>query len=172
MRFTTTQKVRIVQLCAEKLGPTEVVERLRLEFPRLRDARIALSTIQRYNPAIRAGRSLSRNLRTVFNAARERRDDTMTNTLPGSEGWRISKLTNLIYQNESDAKLCAKLLEQIAKEMGGVYDRKAEHEDSDRENLLEIVSLTPAEKAERLRGLMEVDEQLCEHIVNLLRHEQ
>jgi hypothetical protein len=173
MRFTTEQKVRIVQLCAQRMGPTEVIERLRREFPGLRDMPIALTSIKRYNPATRAGRTLSRHLRTVYSAARERRDDSMADTLPATQGWRISKLMHLVYQSESDPKLCAKLLEQIAKEMGGAYERKAKHNSSvDDGELLDIVPLTPAEKVERLRRLMQVDDQLRENIEKLLRNER
>jgi hypothetical protein len=170
MRFKTPQKIRMVQLFAERLTTDDVIERLRVEFPGLAGVRLPLSSVRHYNPCDTSGHNLSASLREIFFAARTRYDKAVLEKEPGSREWRVAKLLDLVRQNYDNAKLCAELLEQIAKEMGGVYTKKAESDASDGPGeLLDIVAMTPEEKAVRLRALMQVDEQLSAHITMLLQ---
>jgi hypothetical protein len=163
MRLTTRQKIRSVQLYAERLTPTEITAQLKLEFPELADARISLTTIQRYNPTLCSGRNLSKPLRAIFYDVRKRFDKLVVETTPESRDWRIRELSNLIHKNRTNAKLCAALMQQVAREVGDMYTKKGGPAEKDgKGKIFEIMDLPIEEKARRIREILEEGERLAD----------
>jgi hypothetical protein len=118
-------KLFIVQALACFDTPQQVADAVREEF----GVEISRVQVQGYDPTKRAGDRLSKKLKAIFEATRKRFLDEVEKVPIASQTYRLRNLQRLHEkaQQRGNMALAAALLEQAAKEVGGVYTNRREH---------------------------------------------
>lgn len=118
-------KLFIVQAVACFDTPQQVADAVRDEF----GVTIGRDQVQLYDPTKARGRKLSKKLRAIFDATRDRFLREIEQVPIASQTYRLRNLQRLHEkaQARGNMALAAALLEQAAKEIGGAYTNKREH---------------------------------------------
>lgn len=113
-------KVLIVSSLAENATPTEVQDLLRKHF----GLDVSLGQISYYNPEIGSSTQLSKDWRTLYFQKKEAYRKELSTHPTTNKAFRIGLLEKGVmkHMRAGEYILMAKLLDQIAKEMGGHYD--------------------------------------------------
>ncbi len=118
-RLTGEMKAFVVRRLACLESPSAVVDAVREEFGEI----ISRQTVQRYDPYALAGAGLSPRWRQLFEDTRRAFLDKTMNIGISHRAVRLSRLEAAyeLAAERGDSRAILKLLEQAAKEMGGVY---------------------------------------------------
>lgn len=141
-RLTKEQKAQVVQWLACFETPSEVVDRVKKEF----GVEISRQGIEVYDPTKAAGKKLNEDLRSLFYAAREQFTSDMATVDVAHQGARLRMLSEMIRaaKKSKNYALAGQLLEQAAKERGGLYTNKRELKvDDKRKTLAELLGVSP-----------------------------
>ncbi|MDH0032022.1 MULTISPECIES: DUF2280 domain-containing protein [unclassified Acinetobacter] len=111
------QKLFIVRSLAVFNTPQETVVLVKEEF----NTDVTRQQVESYDPTKRAGKDLSADFRAEFEATRKEFLDKPENIPTANKSVRLKILNDLVYKNSRSHKVVSSLLEQIAKEMGGLY---------------------------------------------------
>lgn len=118
------QKIFIVQRLACFDTPAQCVEAVKDEF----GIDVLPQQVHCYHPERRQGKHLSKDLKDLFFATREKYRENTIDIPIANKTWRVQKLNDLaaIAIKKGNMVLASQLLEQAAKEMGEAYsNRKA-----------------------------------------------
>ena len=88
--------------------------------------KITRQQVARYNPDRATGAELSAELGALFAARRAQFLKDRDNIAIGQKNFRLRELDALYRRNRKNSILAMKILEQAAKECGGIYEKKAE----------------------------------------------
>lgn len=115
-------KLFIVQSLACFNTPTEVSAMVKEEF----DIEIERQNVARYDPTKVSGKSLGNEYKTIFEATRKRFLDNVADIPAASASYRVAVLQKMLSEarQRKNNVLAAQHLEQIAKEVGGMYTNK------------------------------------------------
>ncbi|MDR6389217.1 DUF2280 domain-containing protein [Paraburkholderia phenoliruptrix] len=136
--LTDDVKAFVVQALACFDTPTQVANAVKEEFG-LEITRMQVST---YDPTKFMGRNLSKKWREIFEATRKAFLEDQASIPIANQNFRLRALNNL-YQNAAtrgNAALAAQLLEQAAKESGGVFTNRREMTGKDGAPLIQTKS--------------------------------
>lgn len=121
------QKLFIVRSLAVFNTPQETVVLVKEEF----NADVTRQQVETYDPTKRAGKDLSEEFRIEFEATRKDFLEKPENIPTANKSVRLKILNDLVYKNHKNQRVVRGLLEQIAKEMGGLYTNRTEHTGKD-----------------------------------------
>lgn len=116
------QKLFIVQALACHDTPKQVVEAVKQEF----GIDVTPQQLQAYNPETVAGKRMSKKLKDIFEATRQRFLADISTIPIANQAFRLRAL-NRLYERAAGAgnsPLAAQLIEQAAKEAGGAFTNK------------------------------------------------
>lgn len=116
------QKLFIVQSLAVFNTPQETVQLVKEEY----NIEITRQQVESYDPTKRAGKDLSAEFVKEFETVRKDFLDKPLNIPTANKSVRLKILNDLVYKNHRNQRVVRGLLEQIAKEMGGLYTNKQE----------------------------------------------
>lgn len=117
-KLTEPIKRFIVGRLACYYTPTEVTEQVQDEF----GLKLTRSQVGFYDATTKQGaRELSPELRDLFAEAREEFNSDLKRIPAASKAYRLRKIQDLIDRNPRNPRLVAQLLEQAAKETGGLF---------------------------------------------------
>lgn len=116
------QKLFIVQSLAVFNTPQETVQLVKEEY----DIDVTRQQVESYDPTKRAGKDLSAEFKKEFELIRKDFLDKPLNIPTANKAVRLKILNDLVYKNHRNQRVVRGLLEQIAKEMGGLYTNKQE----------------------------------------------
>jgi hypothetical protein len=116
------QKLFIVQCLACYDTPTQVVEAVKDEF----GLTLERPQIQSYDPTKVQGRDLSKKYREIFDATRKAFLDDISKIPIASQSFRLRSLQRMhdYAVSKKNYVMAAEILEQAAKEVGGVFTNK------------------------------------------------
>lgn len=121
------QKLFIVRSLAVFNTPQETVVLVKEEF----NADVTRQQVETYDPTKRAGKDLSEEFRIEFEATRKDFLEKPENIPTANKSVRLKILNDLVYKNHKNQRVVRGLLEQIAKEMGGLYTNRTEYTGKD-----------------------------------------
>jgi len=113
-------KLFITHLNARFHTPTEVVGLVKAQY----DIDVTAQNVQAYDPTTFTGRALSAELRSEFEAERERFRASVTDIPLANPAYRLRKLQETMDKNNRNPVLVTSILEQAAKEVGGAFTNK------------------------------------------------
>ncbi|WP_052209127.1 DUF2280 domain-containing protein [Acinetobacter sp. A47] len=116
------QKLFIVQSLAVFNTPQETVQLVKEEY----NIDVTRQQVESYDPTKRAGKDLSAEFKKEFELIRKDFLDKPLNIPTANKAVRLKILNDLVYKNHRNQRVVRGLLEQIAKEMGGLYTNKQE----------------------------------------------
>ena len=121
-RLDTNHRLRIISELAGFATPKETAEVMWREF----GIRVSPQRIECYDPTKSAGRRLSPHWRDLFFKIREKSRTELANIPEFHRAVRVKYLAESVNccEERGDYAMAARLLEQIAKEMGGYYERR------------------------------------------------
>jgi hypothetical protein len=119
-------KAFIVQRLAGFDLPSQVVKAVKEEF----GIEVSRQRVHFYDPTTRAGRALNEDLKALFFETREKAKQDLDSIPSYHKAVRLQRLDNMITLaiERGNLVLAAQLLEQAAKESGGAYTNKHQHE--------------------------------------------
>jgi hypothetical protein len=119
-------KAFIVQQLACFYGPSQVVKAVKEEF----GIEVSRQRVHFYDPTKRAGRALNEELKALFFETREKAKQDLDSIPSYHKAIRLQRLDAMITTaiERGNVPLAAQLLEQAAKESGGAYTNKHQHE--------------------------------------------
>jgi hypothetical protein len=119
-------KAFIVQRLARFDGPAQVVKAVKEEF----GLEVSRQRVHFYDPTTKAGRALHPELKELFFEARERAKQDLDSIPSYHKAIRLQRLDAMINtaMERGNLVLASQLLEQAAKESGGAYTNKHQHE--------------------------------------------
>jgi hypothetical protein len=124
--LTDQQKLFVVEHLGTYHTLSEVAERLQTVF----QVTATLQQLQRYDPTTAAGVTLRADLKKLFYRARETFVSSQETIAIAHKSWRLAELQKLFERYKTKAPvIAARMLEQAAKEAGGVYARREEEQD-------------------------------------------
>lgn len=117
-------KLFIVQALACFDTPSQVVEALKHEF----GVDVSSQQLQVYNPATKAGARMSQKLKDIFEITRKRFLEEVSDIPVANQAYRLRQLHRMANEamRRKNIVLAASLMEQAAKEMGGMFTNKRE----------------------------------------------
>lgn len=151
-KLDEAQKRWIVQ----RLACFESITVIAREFHAEYGFEISVQCVQAYDPTKHQGRTLSKALREYFHETRQKFLEDAEARIPEmSKSVRLQRLAAMSRQAEAegDSKLAASLLEQIAKECGGLYTNRRELTGADGKPI-EFADLSDQELNDRARQLV------------------
>lgn len=118
------QKLFIVQALACFDAPSQVIEAVKQEF----GIDVSPQQLQAYNPATKAGARMSQKLKDIFESTRTRFLAEVSDIPVANQAYRLRQLQRMVYESmkRKNIVLAASLLEQAAKESGGMFTNKRE----------------------------------------------
>lgn len=118
------QKIFIVQALACFDTPAQVIESVKQEF----GTDVTQQQLQAYNPATKAGARMSQKLKDIFEATRKRFLAEVSDIPVANQAYRLRQLQRMVNESmkRKNIVLAASLLEQAAKESGGMFTNKRE----------------------------------------------
>lgn len=155
-RLKDEVKTFIVQRLALFDSPSTVAEAVNQEF----EIKVSRQQVEKYDPGKAAGKQLRKNFQVLFNEFRERFLQATADIAISHKSVRLRRLDRMsaIAEERGNFPLAAALLEQAAKECGGMYT-----------NLRLVAPTTPDGKSP-YKPLREMsDEELGARIDELLR---
>lgn len=116
----------IVQALACFDTPTQVVESVKNEF----ELDVTRQYVEGHDPTKAAGKSLAVRWVELFEQTRERFQEELTDIPIANRAYRLRALDRMAVKAErmKNMALAAQLIEQAAKETGGSYTNKHQHE--------------------------------------------
>jgi hypothetical protein len=119
-------KAFIVQRLARFDGPAQVVKAVKEEF----GIEVTRQRVHFYDPTTRNGRALNEDLKALFFETREKAKYDLDSIASYHKAIRLQRLDAMISKaiDLNNMPLAAQLLEQAAKESGGAYTNKHQHE--------------------------------------------
>jgi hypothetical protein len=119
-------KAFIVQRLARFIMPSQVVKAVKEEF----GLDVSRQRVHFYDPTTRAGRALNEELKALFFETREKAKHDLDPIPSYHKAVRLQRLDDMICTalERGNLPLAAQLLEQAAKESGGAYTNKHQHE--------------------------------------------
>jgi len=119
-------KAFIVQRLARFDMPSQVVKAVKEEF----GLEVSRQRVHFYDPTTRAGRPLAEDLKTLFFQTREKAKQDLDAIPSYHKAIRLQRLDAMIMTaiERGNVPLAAQLLEQAAKESGGAFTNKHQHE--------------------------------------------
>ena len=119
-------KAFIVQRLARFDQPSQVVKAVKEEF----GLDVTRQRVHFYDPTTRSGRALAEELKTLFFETREKAKQDLNSIPSYHKAIRLQRLDAMINIaiDRGNVVLAAQLLEQAAKESGGAYTNKHQHE--------------------------------------------
>jgi hypothetical protein len=119
-------KAFIVQRLARFDMPSQVVKAVKEEF----GLEVSRQRVHFYDPTTRAGRALNEELKVLFFETREKAKQDLDAIPSYHKAIRLQRLDAMIMTaiERGNVPLAAQLLEQAAKESGGAYTNKQQHE--------------------------------------------
>ena len=130
-KLTEEEKRFVVRRLAQFDSPKEAVEALKEEFR----VQISPQAAEHYDPNKRAGRRLAVHLRELFEQSRKKFIDYIDVHVPhANKSVRIRKLARAAdaFENVKNYMGMARMLEQLAREVGGTYTNRTELTGRDR----------------------------------------
>lgn len=121
-RLTEQQKAVIVTALACWYGPSEVRDLLKSEY----GLDLPLSQITPYDPTTINGQRLSAELKALFHETREKFKSDIQAIPIANQAFRLRELQKLYRNTGKNIVLGASLLEQAAKEAGGMFTNRRE----------------------------------------------
>lgn len=125
------QKLYVVQALACFDTPSQVIEAVKHEF----GIDVTAQQLQAYNPATKAGARMSQRLKDIFEATRKRFLEEVGEIPIANQSYRLRQLQRMAQEamRRKNIVLAASLLEQAAKEAGGMFTnrRQMEHTGKD-----------------------------------------
>lgn len=117
-------KVFIVGQLATFRTPTEVLKAVQKEFGlTLTRQRVAF-----YDPTTAAGAKLDPDLQALFHATRARYQNDVEAVPIANQAVRLNLLWEAVQANRTNPRALGPLLEQAAKEVGGAFTNRRQHE--------------------------------------------
>ncbi|MGR7948841.1 DUF2280 domain-containing protein [Alcaligenes sp. RM2] len=118
------QKLFIVQALACFDAPSQVIEAVKQEF----GIDVSPQQLQAYNPATKAGARMSQKLKDIFESTRKRFLAEVSDIPVANQAYRLRQLQRMVHESmkRKNIVLAASLLEQAAKESGGMFTNKRE----------------------------------------------
>lgn len=116
------QKLFIVQALARFDSPTQVIKDVKLEF----GIDVTKQQLQAYNPVTLAGSRMSEKLKIIFAATQKQFLEKVCEVPIANQAVRLRAI-NRLYEKAGDqgnVAMAAQLLEQAAKEVGGIFTNK------------------------------------------------
>lgn len=112
-------KAYIVEGLASYKTPSEMVEAVKLEF----DTEVSRQQVAAYDPTKAQGKRLSAELTKLFHMKRKSYNRDLSGIPLASVAFRLETLTTMMQYAilKKNMPLAASLIEQAAKEMGGIY---------------------------------------------------
>lgn len=120
-KLSKEQKRLIVERLACWTMPADVVREINDTY----GIKVSLPQLARYDPTGVNGQTLSPSLKELFNGVRKRFIENEVEIAVAHRSYRLQQLQRLIERTQSP-KLKAELLEQAAKEVGGMFTNKRE----------------------------------------------
>jgi hypothetical protein len=119
-------KAFIVQRLARFDAPSQVVKAVKEEF----GLDVSRQRVHFYDPTTKAGRALHPELRELFFETREQAKKDLDSIPSYHKAVRLQRLDAMIMtaMERGNVPLAAQLLEQAAKESGGAFTNKHQHE--------------------------------------------
>jgi hypothetical protein len=114
----------IVQALACFDTPQQVADDVQQQF----GVSIPRGQVTLYDPTKRSGRNLGQKLTAIFHETRKAFLEEMATIQTVNKAVRIRRLERLSLRHETNPAMAAHLLEQIAKEVGGVFSNKRQTE--------------------------------------------
>lgn len=102
--------------------PQEVVEQVKLEF----GLAMVRSHVSFYDPTTANGKALGKELTALFHEARANFDSSVQEIPIAKQSYRLQRLQDLTVKHGKNPALVAQLLEQAAKEVGGMFTNRRE----------------------------------------------
>jgi hypothetical protein len=132
-KLTSEVQGFIVQALACFDTPSQVAAAVKEEF----GIEISRQRCEAHDPTKRAGRDLSKRLRTLFEDTRKRFREETADIPIANRAYRLRALGRLAERAENmrNLSLTAQLLEQAAKEVGDVYVNRQTKMDADQPDL-------------------------------------
>lgn len=121
-RLKDKHKTFIVKQLACYTSVGEVQEALKTEF----SVEASKDQVSRYNPTTINGQKLAKDLKLLFKTARmEYLEDIQKHEI-AKKGWRLGELQKMVEKliDKGNYALAAQLIEQGAKEVGGIFEGK------------------------------------------------
>lgn len=115
-------KLYIIRSLAMHNTPTETVKMVNEDF----GVKITRQQCERYDPTKRAGQDLSQEFKDEFFTTRKDFLEKPQNIPIANSAVRLLHYQKLIEKNERNTTMSLKILEQAAKETGGVYTNRKE----------------------------------------------
>ncbi|EPW4223743.1 DUF2280 domain-containing protein [Acinetobacter baumannii] len=144
-------KIFIVQALACRDTPQEVVEQVKQEF----GVDISRSQCECYDPTKYSGRNLSKKFVELFESTREKFDEGLIDIPIANKYYRLKQ-----YQRQLDrtrnVKTALKILEQAAKDIGGLYTNRKEITGKDGGPVQTVNSEIPVPMEDYLKARREV----------------
>ena len=122
-------KIFIVQALACRDTPQEVAEAVKQEFKIELDRRQCAS----YDPTKPAGQNLSKKFVQLFEETRKKFDEGLIDIPIANKHFRLKQYQKQLERNAKNTVMSLKILEQAAKDSGGLYTNqtKTEHTGKD-----------------------------------------
>jgi hypothetical protein len=123
--LTDIHRSFIVQQVACFLSPSETAAAVNEEF----GLTVSRQAMERYDPAKRAGQRMAKRWRELFAFARQAFLDEVSDSVPlAHRSVRIKELANAanLFKKQKNYLGMARILEQIAKEVGNVHTNRTE----------------------------------------------
>lgn len=120
--LTKDQKLFIVRALAVFNTPTETVKLVKEEY----DISLNRQNVEAYDPTKRVGKDLSQELKGEFEATRKEFLDQPKNIPISNQAVRLQEYQKLLESNRRNPMMVLKIMEQAAKETGGLYTNKQE----------------------------------------------
>lgn len=135
-------KLYIVQQLACFYSPSEVAASVKAEY----GFEVSRQRVHRYDPTKKAGADLSAELKAHFEAARAALIDGTAETGIANKMVRVRWLHDMAVAAKTRGSfvVAAQLIEQAAREMGGAFTNKYQHELSGKDGaaLVAVINLT------------------------------
>lgn len=123
-KLSEAEKRFIVQALACYDTPTQVVEAVKEEFGTV----IERSHVAQYDPSKASGRDVAKKWRDLFEDTRARFRKEISEIPIAEQSYRLRQLNRMVQEamRRKNIVLAASLLEQAAKESGGMFTNKRE----------------------------------------------
>lgn len=124
--LTNDVKIFIVQALARFETPTQVAAAVKQTYR----IEVSLQQLNAYNPETVAGGRMSAKLKTIFAETREKFRTKLDEIPIANSAYRLQALNRMYQKVESSGNvaLAAQLIEQAAKESGGAFTNRHQHE--------------------------------------------
>ena len=121
-RLNKKVKIFIIKMLAEFGTPTETANAVKEIF----NLDLTKQQCEAYDPTKRTGQELSEDFRALFFEHRRKANDELEAIPIANKRYRLQVLQGMVEAYPDNPALTPKLIEQAAKEMGGLYTNRKE----------------------------------------------